>query len=89
MNPEQQSPNADISAAMQNAAGAVLVALSHVEQSAGPAVASTMAQAMVRLATIFIFERIGPTAARHLLVETYAALTDAIAAGNAGSGSIS
>jgi hypothetical protein len=74
MNSELESPDpaADVAAAMQSAAGAVLVALSHVEESGGIGVSGQMAAVMIRIATIYTLERVGPAAARNMLAGAWA-----------------
>jgi hypothetical protein len=82
-------PAPDQAEAMRAAAACILVALDHVQTSAGPDVAATMGGLMVQLATGFLFERIGPAAARRVLVETYASLDAAIAEANGGTPTLS
>jgi hypothetical protein len=93
MNMELQSPdhvaNDAVLKGMQECSLAVVVALTHIEQTAGAEVSAAMAEIMVRLAVHHLLDRIGPQAAKAALVRVYADLETEIEAANSGSALLS
>ena len=74
---------------LQTAAEAIVVALVHIEQAAGAEASAEAAEIMIRLATIHLFNCIGPQAAKAVLISMFADLEIAIASQNGGSTALS